>query len=154
MAPLVEEGLSRLASVARSAVVGVGLAGVVELAAVGDAQDDSTYRIASRTKPVTAVTTVLAARLAGVALDTPVRDVLPELSPDWSAHDGVTIAHVLAQTSGLSPSVRVDADPVPAGPPAERWSALHRRRPARVRAAPPRRPPTARGGAASAHPCR
>jgi D-alanyl-D-alanine carboxypeptidase len=108
MTQLADVRRERLGSLARSAVVGVDTAGIAELVAIGDAHVDSAFRIASLTKPVTAVATVLATRGAGVELDTPVRELLPDIRDDWQAHDGVTIAHVLAQTSGLTSSVTAD----------------------------------------------
>ncbi|NHA01008.1 beta-lactamase family protein [Nocardioides sp. W3-2-3] len=71
----------------------------------GTTGEGTPYRIASLTKPFTALATVLACRRAGVALDTPVLAVLPELADDWAAERTITVADLLAQTAGLAPSV-------------------------------------------------
>lgn len=72
---------------------------------IGMATSDTSFRIASLTKPLTAVAAVRAAQRAGVGLKTPVLTVLPELQTDWAADQRVTIAHVLSQTSGLAATV-------------------------------------------------
>jgi D-alanyl-D-alanine carboxypeptidase len=93
---------------ARSAVVGSSLGGVRRQASVGGAGADTPFRIASLTKPLTAVGTLLAARRSGVGTDTPVLDVLPALRDDWAADRHLTIGEVLAQTSGLASTVTAD----------------------------------------------
>lgn len=69
---------------------------------VGDAAPESVFRIASLTKPFTAVATIRAAERAGVGLDTPALDLLPEIRGCWRARQDITIAHLLSQTSGLA----------------------------------------------------
>ncbi len=97
-----------LRAVAGSAVVGTSSGGVRTTAAVGSATLVSPFRIASLSKPFTAVATALAAENAGIGLDAAVLDVLPQLRTDWSADHGLTIAEALSQTSGLSPTVTAE----------------------------------------------
>lgn len=91
--------------VARCAVVGAATGGVRRTSTVGAVEPTARFRIASLTKPFTAVAAVQAADEAGVALGAAVLDVLPELAADWTADRGITIAHLLSQTSGLAPTV-------------------------------------------------
>lgn len=79
--------------------------GVRRLDPTGTTGAGTPFRIASLTKPFTALATVLACRGAGVALATPVLDLLPELADDWAAERTITVADLLAQTAGLAPSV-------------------------------------------------
>ena len=97
--------LEPLRRAARCAVVASSVGGVRQQASVGTAGLGTPFRIASLTKPLTAVGTVLAARRRGVGLDTPVLDVLPGLRDDWAADRQLTIGEVLAQTSGLASTV-------------------------------------------------
>ena len=90
------------------AVVGTSRNGRRTLHTNGPASDGSTFRIASLTKPLVAVASVVAARRAGVALDAPILDLLPQLREDWAADPSLTTADVLSQTSGLSPTVTSD----------------------------------------------
>lgn len=99
---------TRLRHVAGCAVVGASNKQARQIAHTGTATADTPFRIASLTKPVTAVAAVLAARCVGVDLDTHVLDVLPDLRGDWVAHREVTLAEVLAQTSGLASAVTAD----------------------------------------------
>lgn len=78
------------------------------MAPIGTASGDTSFRIASLTKPLTAAAAVLATQRAGVRLDTPVRDVLPELQGDWVADKHLTIAEVLSQTSGLAATLTAE----------------------------------------------
>lgn len=103
-----EIDLKPLRELAACAIVGASVSGTRTIAAVGPVSAASQFRIASLTKPLTAVATVLAAREAGVGLDTPVLDVLPELLDDWAAERSVSIADVLSQTSGLASTVTAD----------------------------------------------
>lgn len=86
-------------------VLASSAAGVRRLEPTGTTGAGTPYRIASLTKPFTALATVLACRDAGVALDTPVLALLPELADDWAAERTITVADLLAQTAGLAPSV-------------------------------------------------
>lgn len=97
--------LGPLRDLASPAVVGVVSRGVRRVVPVGRAERSARFRIASLTKPITAVAALKAADEAGVTLDTPVLDVLPQLRADWVADRDLTIAQVLAQTSGLEASV-------------------------------------------------
>lgn len=97
--------LSALAEVAGGAVVAVSRAGHRSTASVGAVDEHSIFRIASLTKTFTAVATIRAAESAGVALKTPVLQLLPQLEEHWVADRGITLEHVLAQTSGLAPAV-------------------------------------------------
>jgi len=97
--------LEPLRRATRCAVVASSVGGVRRQASIGTAAIDTAFRIASLTKPLTAVATVLAARRSGVELDTRVLDVLPALRDDWAADRQLTIGEVLAQTSGLAPTV-------------------------------------------------
>ena len=74
----------------------------------GRSHADARFRVASLTKPFTATAAVLAARRAGVSLDTPVLEMLPTLGPDWRADRTITVSHLLAQVSGLSGRVTAD----------------------------------------------
>ena len=100
--------LRPLSRVASCAVVGISSGGVRRAVPVGTAAIDTPFRIASLTKAVTAVATVLAAQRAGVELDTPVIEVLPVLRDDWAADERLTVAEVLSQTSGLASTVAAD----------------------------------------------
>lgn len=97
--------LEPLRHAARCAVAASSVGGVRRQASVGTAGLDTAFRIASLTKPLTAVATVLAARRSGVGLDTQVLDVLPDLRDDWAAERQLTIGEVLAQMSGLAATV-------------------------------------------------
>lgn len=94
-----------LAMVSDSAVLAVSHCGEREVVSVGDGGPEAVFRIASLTKPFTAVATIQAAASAGVSLDTPVLEVLDDLREGWNADTGITIRHVLAQTAGLRPSL-------------------------------------------------
>jgi len=100
--------LDALRRTARCAVVASSVGGVRRQASVGSATVDTAFRIASLTKPLTAVGTLLASRRSGVRLDTRVLDVLPGLRDDWAADRHLTIGEVLAQTSGLASTVTAD----------------------------------------------
>jgi len=76
-----------------------------EVSAATGRSGASVFRIASLTKPVTALATLRAADHAHVPLDTPVVRVLPTLAPHWNADLAITIADVLSQTSGLTSTV-------------------------------------------------
>ncbi|WP_167584061.1 serine hydrolase domain-containing protein [Kineococcus rubinsiae] len=97
--------LAPLDGVPCTAVAGVSVAGRRRTAARGPVDGTSVFRVASLTKPVTAAATVRALDRAGVGLDTPVLDLLPGLAPDWRADRGITVAHLLSQTSGLAARV-------------------------------------------------
>lgn len=97
-----------LRRMAGPAVVGVSAGRARQVVAAGAAASHTPFRIASLTKPFTAVAAVKAARSAGVGLDAPVLDVLPDLRDDWAADPGLTIAEVLSQTSGLADTVSAD----------------------------------------------
>ena len=99
--------LRPLRQVARCAIVAVSAGRVRQMVSIGTASDTS-FRIASLTKALTAVCAVRAAERAGVGLDTHVLDVLPALRDDWAADTGPTIAEVLSQTSGLATTVTAD----------------------------------------------
>ena len=81
------------------------MAGRRRFGSVGSATVDSSFRIASLTKPLTAVATVLASSAQGVSLDTLVIDLLPDLRSDWHANRDLTLSNILSQTSGLSATV-------------------------------------------------
>jgi CubicO group peptidase (beta-lactamase class C family) len=100
--------LEPLRRTARCAVVASSLGGVRRHASVGSAGLDTAFRIASLTKPLTAVGTVMAVRRRGIGLDTRVLDLLPGLRDDWAADRHLTVGQVLAQTSGLAPTVTAD----------------------------------------------
>lgn len=93
-----------LSQSAHCAVVGTSRGGVRELIPLGTASD-TPFRIASLTKPVTAVATVLALAKANLTVDTPAIDLLPDLRKSWKGDGHISVADVLAQTSGLSPTV-------------------------------------------------
>lgn len=97
-----------LDDIASVAVVGVSITGRRRVSPVGTATSTTAFRIASLTKPFTAAATVVAARRAGVELDTPVIEVMRHLRNDWAADQRLTIAQVLSQTSGLAPTVTSD----------------------------------------------
>lgn len=69
------------------------------------ATTDTVFRVASLTKPVTAVATVLALARAGLALDTPAIDLLPDLRESWNADERLSVADLLSQTSGLASKI-------------------------------------------------
>ncbi|WP_167390722.1 serine hydrolase domain-containing protein [Streptomyces yunnanensis] len=66
---------------------------------------DSCFRIASLTKVFTSATLLRALREQGIALDTPVIELLPDLAPDWRADPSLTVEQILGQVSGLRESV-------------------------------------------------
>lgn len=82
--------------------VGVLAPGGRRVGTSADTPRAARFRIASLTKAFTAVATIRAARAAGVDLDAPVVEVLPEFRPYWRADERITISHLLAQTSGLA----------------------------------------------------
>jgi len=86
-------------------VAGLSLGGHRDVSAAAGCSGASVFRIASLTKPVTALATLRVAAQAYVSLDTPVVQVLPALAPYWNADVAITIAHVLSQTSGLASTV-------------------------------------------------
>lgn len=98
-------GLEPLRAAAGSAAAGASRAGTREVGLTGPVSAASPFRIASLTKPLTAVATVLAARRAGTGLDTAALDLLPDLRADWHADRGLTVADILSQTSGLAAGV-------------------------------------------------
>lgn len=100
--------LNALTHIAGLAVVASSRRGTRQVAPIGETALVTPFRIASLTKPLTAVATVLAARQRQVSLDTPVIDVLPALRGDWSADKNLTISEVLSQTSGLASTVTAD----------------------------------------------
>ncbi|SDK24638.1 CubicO group peptidase, beta-lactamase class C family [Nocardioides sp. YR527] len=91
---------------ATGAVIAVSRAGHRQIAEQGAATAETPFRIASLTKPLTAIATVLAAEAAGVDLETPVVDLGASSSV---ADPGLTVSHLLAQTSGLAPVVTGEA---------------------------------------------
>lgn len=94
-----EMDLRRLVS-ATDAVVAVSRAQSRQVIAQGAASAETPFRIASLTKPLTAIATVLAAEAADVDLATPVGELLRS-----AADPALTVSHLLAQTSGLAPVV-------------------------------------------------
>lgn len=100
--------LAPLSLLGSPAVVGASRSRVRQVLALGSAAAGTPFRIASLTKPLTAVATLLAARRAGLGLDDPVVDALPHLRDDWAADEQMTLAHVLSQTSGLASTVLAD----------------------------------------------
>jgi CubicO group peptidase (beta-lactamase class C family) len=98
------------------AVAGVSVDGAREVAAVGLADAGSRLRlvpsarlpVASLTKPVVATAVVRAWQARGVALDTPLVELLPALAPDWRAERTLSIRHLLSHTSGLRPDLTPD----------------------------------------------
>jgi D-alanyl-D-alanine carboxypeptidase len=88
-------------------VIAVSRGGARELTTNGPsgARDTSLFRIASLTKPLTAVATVLALSARSIPLTTPALELLPALAQDWRADPGITVEQLLAQVSGLRESV-------------------------------------------------
>ncbi len=80
--------------------------GLADLEAGRKMTRDTTFRLASMTKPVTGVATMILKERGLIKLDDPVSDYLPELGR-WRAAGGepllrpVTIRHCLTHTSGL-----------------------------------------------------
>jgi CubicO group peptidase (beta-lactamase class C family) len=97
--------LSGLRRAVANAVVGVSRSAEQQVVPVGSAEEHSVFRIASLTKVFTAVTTVRALASAGVPLTAPALSLLPELADRWRACGDITVAQLLAQTSGLRPGV-------------------------------------------------
>lgn len=97
--------LAELADTTTTAAVATSSPAGRTLASLGGAGGATPFRIASLTKPVTAVATVRACRRAGVDLDTPLAVVLGSDAP---AAARTTVAHVLSQTSGLAASVTAE----------------------------------------------
>lgn len=109
MADLTGMDAGRLRHAAGAAVVAARTSGQPsQVLPVGAAGGGTPFRIASLTKPFTAVATVLACQRTGTTLETCVAGVLPELRGDWAADTGLTITDVLSQTSGLAPAVTAD----------------------------------------------
>ncbi|ACU77612.1 beta-lactamase [Catenulispora acidiphila DSM 44928] len=88
-------------------VVGVSRSGRRTFEIDGPIQADraSVFRIASLTKPLTAVATVRAFAQRGIPLTTPAIELLPSLAGDWRADQAITVEQLLAQVSGLRESV-------------------------------------------------
>lgn len=88
-------------------VIGVSQQGRRVFETVGELQADgeSTFRIASLTKPLTAAATVQALTERSIPLTTPAIDLLPALAPDWRADRTITVEQLLAQVAGLRESV-------------------------------------------------
>lgn len=96
-----------MSTTAVGVVVGISRDGrrTVEVDGPVDADGTSPFRIASLTKPFTAVATVRAFAERGIALTTPAIELLPALAADWRADQAVTVEQLLAQVSGLRESV-------------------------------------------------
>ncbi|GAA1958178.1 serine hydrolase domain-containing protein [Catenulispora subtropica] len=92
---------------APGAVIGVSRRGrrVFETAGGLKADDASSFRIASLTKPLTAAATVLALAERSIPLTTPAIELLPALAADWRADRGITVEQLLAQVAGLREAV-------------------------------------------------
>lgn len=101
--------LQQLRRCADSAIVGISADGARQTVAIGQGiTAGSPFRIASLSKSLTATGVVRAAQQAGIQLDTPLLDLLPQLEDDWAADPRLTITDVLSQTSGLSATVTAD----------------------------------------------
>jgi CubicO group peptidase (beta-lactamase class C family) len=87
--------------------VGVSVGGTRSVAGAGrfPVTADSTYRIASLTKPFTSAAVVLALAERAIPLSTAAIQLLPALESDWQADRSITVAQLLAQVSGLRESV-------------------------------------------------
>lgn len=96
-----------MSTTAVGVVVGISRDGrrTVEVDGPVDADGTSPFRIASLTKPFTAVAMVRAFAEHGIALTTPAIELLPALAADWRADQAVTVEQLLAQVSGLRESV-------------------------------------------------
>ncbi len=105
MPALGEIDVEPLKKAAERAVAFVRIGRDRRAAAVGAVSVDSPFRIASLSKPITAVATVVAARRAGVDLGAPILEILPSLRGDCAADQSLTVADVLSQTSGLAATV-------------------------------------------------
>jgi CubicO group peptidase (beta-lactamase class C family) len=87
--------------------------GQVELAAAGTADaatgrpltPDTTVRVASVTKPLTATAVLTGCREYGAELDDPVLGLLPELRDGWRAAPGISVRRLLSHTAGLHPDL-------------------------------------------------
>ncbi|WP_194896403.1 serine hydrolase domain-containing protein [Catenulispora pinisilvae] len=88
-------------------VIGVSRDGRRTIERLGPLQADETsvFRVASLTKPLTAVATVRALVDRGIALATPAIELLPDLAADWRADRTITVEQLLGQVSGLRESV-------------------------------------------------
>jgi len=89
------------------AVFGISRGGrrTFETAGSIEADSASVFRIASLTKPLTAVATVRAFAERRISLATPAIELLPELAADWRADTALTVEQLLGQVSGLRESV-------------------------------------------------
>lgn len=85
---------------ATDAVVAVSRSRYRRVAARGAASAETPFRIASLTKPLTAIAAVIAAEAASEDLETLGVDLLGS-----AADPGLTVSHLLSQTSGLAPVV-------------------------------------------------
>ncbi|MEY9864310.1 D-alanyl-D-alanine carboxypeptidase [Catenulispora sp. GAS73] len=96
-----------MGTVAAGAVVGVSRGGrrTFETEGLIQADGSSIFRIASLTKPLTAVATVRAFAERGIPLATPAVELLPGLAADWRADYAISVEQLLAQVSGLRESV-------------------------------------------------
>ncbi|MGQ4512749.1 serine hydrolase [Streptomyces sp. DW26H14] len=105
---------------APAVVAGVSVGGERSTAVRGAAlAPDSCFRIASLTKAFTSTALVRRMRENGVALDTPVIELLGDLAPDWRADTGLTVEQILGQVSGLRECVEAsDAAALGEGPEA------------------------------------
>src|SRR5262245_55944852 len=100
---------SRRPGAAGGIVAGVSLNGVRETAASGVADVDSgrplspadRLPVASLTKPVVATAAARLWQRRGIALETPLVRLLPDLAPQWRASRRISLRHLLSHTSGL-----------------------------------------------------
>ena len=79
-------------------VVFQGMYGMADLDASTPVSDMTNFRLASVTKQFTATTVMLLIDAEIISLDTPIREIFPEL-PTFM--DGIVIEHLLRHTSGL-----------------------------------------------------
>ena len=101
MARHVEAGVPGLAwAVAHDGAVDVGWAGTADVARTRPVQRDTIFRIASMSKPITAVAAMVLVEQCRLRLDDPVDDLLPELA------DRRVLRHPDAAVDDTVPAVR------------------------------------------------
>jgi D-alanyl-D-alanine carboxypeptidase len=107
---LAQHGLpGAVAGVSRGRVRDVAAAGLADGPTGRPMTCDTAVRIASVTKPLTAVAAVLASGGSPDGLKRPVLDLLPELRTDWRASPRLLLRQVLGQVSGLRAGLDLQA---------------------------------------------
>ena len=87
----------------RNGVIWAGGVGKADVAAGKDVTGDSLFRVGSISKSFTALAVLKLVEQGQLDLDTPIRDIVPELeyTNDWADTDPITVAMVMEHTTGF-----------------------------------------------------